>query len=496
MKIKNIIKKGLLILPFILLGCKTQDTISSSINSESSEFSSEISSNEPVSSETESSKTSSISSISSESSTIDKPSSSFSSSSSKDILSSSSSINSSSNSSSSSPNSSSSSISTTSEQLINHLGTMSISEVREYCKQVTDLNSHNIGVDMFTTVTIKGLAFSKLDLVKSTKKFGLNVSTPGKVFLADSTGYIACASPITSDGNSLWGKVADYAGKETSTYEVTGYLSIYLGQPELYVPGKTYTWNQNLDIKVNYSLLAKESLTLDQYYEKATAIQYNCAGHGYSDMYTVKNIKCIDNKDSVYMFTDGNSIMRVIKRTASFVVGKTYDITGYISTQNYIPALNAFEAKISGEQTQNITKDKAVETTINSLKTIKTSQDDTDSRFDSFISSFKYLRKATVYVSEYLVNGKYYVTVSDNFDSSDLEITSRNTAHTSKGMVDITNDNYWNVTWDEIILFCPIGDYVNENETIDIYYTGYQLEYTSGKPLWKIFIFNEFLSAK
>ena len=43
--------------------------------------------------------------------------------------------------------------------------------------------------------------------------------------MADSTGSIAVASKVESQGTCLWGKIDDHVCEETSKYIVTGYIS-------------------------------------------------------------------------------------------------------------------------------------------------------------------------------------------------------------------------------------------------------------------------------
>ena len=119
----------------------------------------------------------------------------------------------------------------------NNSNIKTIKEVREMCEQyVTNLNASKIGVDMEHKVTIRAFAAQKFDLVKTKSSFGLDKSAPAKVLFFDESGYICAASNGGSSGNTLFGKVGDYAGKDGSYYEVSGYLSIYLGKPEIYVP--------------------------------------------------------------------------------------------------------------------------------------------------------------------------------------------------------------------------------------------------------------------
>ena len=125
---------------------------------------------------------------------------------------------------------------------------MTIQEARDYIASLDiSTNSFGNGVDETHTITIKGYALNKFDLVKSKKDFGLNVSYPAKTIIGDHTGYIGCASNGGSQGTTLFGKVGDYAGQDTARYEITGYPSLYLGHPEICVPDNSFNWNQNLE---------------------------------------------------------------------------------------------------------------------------------------------------------------------------------------------------------------------------------------------------------
>ena len=137
-----------------------------------------------------------------------------------------------------------------------NLGVKSISEVRDYIENNPfQLNSFGNGVNEKRVVTIKGFALAKIDLFKYTADFGLEVSKHGKVIMGDSTGYIAAASDTSSQGTCLWGKVGKYANTATAKYTVSGYLSVYLGHPEIMVTN--FQWDENLDISINVEDLSE-----------------------------------------------------------------------------------------------------------------------------------------------------------------------------------------------------------------------------------------------
>ena len=104
----------------------------------------------------------------------------------------------------------------------------------------------------------------------------------------DETGFIGCASK-TGEG-SLAYKVGDNVCKDQSKYEVTGYISEIQGNPELKVI--SYRWDQNMQTSWNPSTYTKGTTSIEDFYEEAASINYNCQGHGYGEVYTLKNLYC------------------------------------------------------------------------------------------------------------------------------------------------------------------------------------------------------------
>lgn len=376
-------------------------------------------------------------------------------------------------------------------------GITSIREVKELCKTITDLNISGIAIDQTRKVTIKGLAISRFSLVKTTSKFGLNVSYADKILMGDDTGYIGVATNNTKDGTSFWGKVNDHAGKNTSVYTVTGYLSMYLNQPELYI--ESFTWNEGETMNLDYTSYSNGDITLDTYYDKATETNYNCAGHGYGDIYTVKNVYCFDKRDNVYFFTDGTSVMKAVKGLAAYTVGQSYDITGYISLNNWIPSIYTLTSNKVNDSSVTLSNEHAVTTTITDFKKNKSSKDDTSSKMTNYIRSFKTIYKATVYVDAYTENGKCYVTMGDRFIEGTQMSSSHLKSHIVDGEISISNDNYWDVSENQMYTYCPLKDYLFEEETVDVYFYQYLQEWGSygdkkNQPIWKVMVINDFIA--
>lgn len=372
------------------------------------------------------------------------------------------------------------------------LGTKTIKEVKDYiAANPVTTNSHQCGVDEYTTVTIKGFALAKISLIKTAKDFGLNVSEPSKIILGDNTDAIGCATK-TGDG-SLFKKVNDHQMKDTSRYTVSGYISIYLGQPEIVVTG--FEWNEKLDVTLDVDKISKDNISVTEFYEKAAAVNYNCAGHGYGEVYTIKGLTCYYDESAGqgkdwYNFTDGTQNIRVnAYNLGSVSVGFTYDVTGIISLQNLSPIIVAFKiAKSSAEAVDLNEFYKSAKTqSIDDLLKIKGSQNDTDTRYPEVINSYSQISKATGYMCIVEENGKLYVGFSDTYKGKYF-ITGKDNAKANYGVTLIKNDGFWNTTEEKLALFNAFYEIMCENITVDIYYVNRQLGYSQNKPMWEILL--------
>lgn len=394
---------------------------------------------------------------------------------------------------------------------------VTIAQARALCaEKVTNLNSRGLGVNMDYRVTIEGLAINRFDLVKTKASFGLDVSKPAKVVFGDESGYIACASPA-GDGSTLYGKVDDHSGEATSSYSVTGYLSMYLGQPEIYVPAKTFEWNSSLGKTYDAMTQNDGVITVDQFYTNAKAVKYNCAGHGYGGIYRLNDVLCIAKAGdgTAYSFTDGYKIFKGVPYKANtFTVGSKYNLAGMISTRDWVPALRIMKSSASTATIPEDYKTPVVKE-IDDLNKVMASKDDTDTRFDSYIDTFSHIYSCTAYGSYYVRDkSKMYVTIKTSYlaysSKSDV-VESENTAH-EKGMAALENENCWNVWYSNFSGYCPIKDYFDlpdefdldknkfpkpQNEAFTVNYLPWQLTYhKNGKVYahWKINIFVDSIS--
>lgn len=380
------------------------------------------------------------------------------------------------------------------------LNVMKISEVKTYiAEHPVKVNSHQCGVDESTKVTIKGLAMASISLIKTAKAFGLNVSEPSKIIIGDETDCIAVATK-TGDG-TLFNKVGDNQMKNTSFYEVTGYISTYLGQPEILCT--EFTWLEEQNIPYTIENMSKADVTIPEFYQKAVDVNYNCAGHGYGDVVTLKGLTCYYQEadgqgKTYYNFTDGTSNIRVNAFNIDRVsVGSTYNVTGIISLLNLSPIIVAFEMQKSVENPVDLNEfyKTASSLSITDLRAIHGSQDDTDTRYPEVINSYSKISKVSGYLCVVEENGKLYVGVSDTYKGENF-IVGKDNAKANYNVALIKNDNFWNTTEERLALFNPYyNDYLCENEKVDLYYVNRQLGYKEKKPMWEILLIPQAIPA-
>lgn len=373
-----------------------------------------------------------------------------------------------------------------------NLGEKTISEVKEYItNHPVNKNAFGNGVDKNTLVTIKGFALAKIDLVKQVKAFGLDVSYSGKVIMADSTGSIGVATNKSGDGTTLWGKVGDYVAKDTSKYVITGFISEYLGHPEITVT--SFSWDQSLNISWSADTLSEETVSLTQFYEESVNTLYNCAGNGYGKVVTINNLTCYYSESDgsgkrYYNFTDGTKSIRVNAfNMPSVSVGHVYNVTGIISLKDYSPIIVAFNFTNSQETPTNLDYSSvSTDISVASFRTIKGSQDDTNEKYPNLIKAFGTFYKTTGYLVVVKEDGKYYIGLSDTYYNHVL--TGKNSAK-ANGVLLIKNSNFWNVTEIELELFNSYyQDYIFEEVSTTLYYVPRQIGYEKGSVMWEILL--------
>ena len=371
------------------------------------------------------------------------------------------------------------------------LGTKTIAEAIALCETL-DYNEAEspVLVDYTRIVTIKAIAIDKVNLQKS--KAPYNESSMYKVLFGDSTGYIGVA------GSEVYDKIqTSYITDKSAKYELKGYLSMYMGHPEIYVPNrKDVVWNEQLNVSADYASYSKEEVTIEKFYDLAAdSTSYNMAGHGYGDIVTVKNVSVFDKPDgSQYIATNGNKYLKLVDRYKNLSVDYTYDVIGLISLQNYCPALIPLSVKSKTKTTEiDISDESITETTIeNFSKNNQLPQDDTDKKFPDLIKSFGNIYKSTVYGNFYIKDGKYYVMVGDNYVPS--QFTSIESGYSNK-YLGCEGDYYWDVRADQV-KNCGIYDWICEEgktNSVDIYFSKFQPTFASSKTQWKIVIYDGLL---
>ncbi len=368
------------------------------------------------------------------------------------------------------------------------LGKQKISYVVDY------INNHPItvptgmkgAVDYNTKVTVDGLALQKIDLRKETSNYGLNFSSRYKVILGDETGYIGAAS------STFYDKVSNYDGNPDSKYTVTGYLSIYLGNPEIFVT--EYTLNKSLSVTFDAKKSSEGQVSFQTFFETARDTEYNCKGDAYGKMYTFTNVTSYHwVSDSSYQkfawITDGYSIIKTIAHNRPNVSkGKVFNLVGLLSMQDYSPAIWIIDVEeVSSQNPVELDVSFAKELSITELKNNKTSQDDTNERFPEYTLSWASLYKTTGYLTTVEQGGKYYIGIRDEYYSGTEFINGKDNARANMGVALFHNSEFWNIDSDHIYT-TVYGELVDSETPVEIYYIFYQLTYYTKKTCWDIMV--------
>lgn len=413
--------------------------------------------------------------------------------------------NSSSAGSSSSGQSSSSSEETSEEDVgdVTKLGLMSITDAKAWLeahKSEIPVNTQGNGVDKTRMITIRGNVVGRFDTVKTKKDFGLDQNKPGRVVLGDENAYMVCESDTSSKVTCLYDKIgADYVNEDTSKYEVTGYPAICMGKLELMIPSSKdyYEWNDKLTVGKDVSKYIDETIELSAFFNKVKDTKYNCAGHGYDKVYKVTGLTCyyLDASSGIYLFTDGTRLLKVLKENLTATVGQKYDVVGIATTKDYAPAIRAMAITAATGEAATLDYSGAISQTTAQLLANKTSKDDTNTRFDNFVTSFGNIYKSEVYICAETDSGKLNFGFSDDYKGNAF-IEGKELA-CSKSIAFIDNKNFWNT--DEVSAAKYNGyykDYLSENVKTTIYYIPWQIsEYKTynkkSYPLYKVFLLPE-----
>lgn len=377
---------------------------------------------------------------------------------------------------------------------ITDLGKQKISYIVKYINDhpITVPSGKKGAVDEKTIVTFDGLALEHINLIKTKAKFGLDVSYPNKIIFGDDTGYIGVAS--NDSPGDLYPKVKDHVGKETSKYTITGYLSVYLDHPEIVVT--SFKLDSSLSVTCDPKTISTGNSTFQEFFENARDVNYNCAGHGYGEVYTFNHVTSYhwyssSSSTKIAYITDGEKLIKTIGHNRPNITeGKVFNIVGIISMLNYAPALYVLSVEeLFNESPVSIDADAiATNETIDQLRTVKASQDDTERRYPDYTMFWSGIYKTTGYLTTCEEGGtNYYIGIRDTYYDSGTYINGKINAMTTYKMALIDNDYFWNTTPKQFE-FNPYCAYIDENESVTVYYIPQQLDYSDGKTCWKIFL--------
>lgn len=391
--------------------------------------------------------------------------------------------NTSSNSSSSSSSSSYSSSSGSSS--IDKIEELSIDEVRNLCLKLPKPTSENESkfVQGEKVVKIKGHALSHCVTGTTKKGYGPD----GKILFVDSTNYIYISS---SSKENFYQQASKYINKDTSQYEITGYIAMSRGEPELVL--KEYTWNSSLNIDYDLNDFALKVSSIKDIYTIGKEMDYNLKGNHNSGFISISGIKCLaKTNDNKWTFIDKNQdIISVLDNASNttYAVGTTYDIIGSLSMKEYSLAVITGSYKRSSlEVNVDLTKISKTysPTEINKLSSPK---EDTYSRVsDELIYSYSKIIKVSAYVNYYIENNRYYFTLSE-----DNNLRSSKNDASLKDDVLIQNKSMRNITYDEATLYAPLKCKEGKQEVFVIRYSNTKI---NKKMIWSIYVLEDYIKS-
>ena len=260
-----------------------------------------------------------------------------------------------------------------------------------------------------------------------------------------------------------------------------GYLSYIQGKPELKVI--SYEYNTSLDVTYNPAELSKGDVDINGFYDEAVNVNYNCAGHGYGEVVTLKNVYCYQHEADgtgkrYYWFTDGTRQMRVNAfNMPSVSDGGNYDITGIISLKNYSPIIVAWDIKSNAGAPafEFDYESAAVNITAADLNKLCPPQDDTTQKQPYAIRAF---------ASFYKVVG-YYIEVANYYAISDVDHSNYSNlpdAIKQNNVIVFSNENLY-------------GEYEVDEGAQPSYFALGQFHSANGKSIWEGILLNAFLET-
>ncbi len=290
----------------------------------------------------------------------------------------------------------------------------------------------------------------------------------GKILMVDSTGYIYVSS---SSRENFYSQAKKYIDQETSNYEITGYVAMSRGEPELVL--KDYVWNKDLDIDYNLSSLAKPVNNIKEIYDECYKLDYNIKGTASGGFVSINNLTCLDKlDDNMWNFIDGNNNVikvRDCSSNTSFSSNVNYDIIGSLSISKYSPALivGTYSRSTNQETINSVDIDKIKATTFSEINNMHSYfNDDTYSRVnENVFYSSSHIYKIDCFVNAYNINGyNYYFTLGEN----SKELSSEASGANAKNLF-ISNKSMHNVKVNSL-KFVPLLDQYNDELQVSIYF--------------------------
>lgn len=343
----------------------------------------------------------------------------------------------------------------------NPLVISSIEDVISKCKLLPEPSEDNLPkfVQGTELVKINAHALSYCDNITTKSGYGPN----GKILMVDSTGYIYVSG---STKENFYQQASKYINKDTSNYEIIGYIAMSRGEPELVL--KEYVWNENLDIKYDLSSLAKPTSNIKEIYDELYKLDYNLKGTASGGFISIKNLTCLSKlDDNMWNFIDSdNNVIKVrdYASNTSFTINVNYDIIGSLSISKYSPALivGSYIRSENQKSINSIDIDKTTPISFAEINKIHSYiSEDTYSRVsEKVFYSSSYIYQIDCYVNAYNIDRyKYYFTLGE----SASELTSEASAASAKNLF-ISNDSMHNVKSTSLNYVPLLNQYNNETK--------------------------------
>lgn len=291
-------------------------------------------------------------------------------------------------------------------------------EGEKYKAQVNDAGVY-VSSDYY--VKIENLQLiSLLDAI--TTRGDYNISPRYKALMSDGSDYLYVQCEFEK-----YKQLKDYVEKH-QTYNVTGYLAIYLNEVELVSDadkdGIKYQ-GKGSEIDIDYFDIVKETYTITDIYNHVLTLRLNCKGNAYSKLVKFKAYclgKDIDSKVAYFGLNNDIIVLHGHEKVVNkFTLHSFYELVVAITVFHFRPGVEYVDSK-PGDPDGAVLLDEA------SLSTMKCEDfykyqykkddDNYDPKFENYSNFFRHPVKVKCYLNFYLIDAKYYAVLEDKYQEN------------------------------------------------------------------------------